>query len=280
MPHRFASTTPVRAMTTTSADRGLLLHAYLDGELDPAHALEFEQQLAGDPALAAERDRVAALRRAIAEQLPREAASPALVRRIEAAIGIGGAALLPFPAGAGGKRRGLATQPSWRALAASVALALFIGSGTTFLVLQPPPAESTADLVVAGHLRGLMAPQPIDVASSDRHTVKPWFNGRIPQAPRVVDLASEGFALVGGRIDVIGRVPVPTLVYRVRAHLISLSEIPAGTSGSPLIAPRAIAGYNIVTWTDGGVAYWAVSDLGGSDLEAFAKAFRSASAEP
>ena len=163
--------------------------------------------------------------------------------------------------------------------AASVLVALFVGSGSTWLALRPGPTETTADLLVASHLRALMAPQPIDVASSDRHTVKPWFNGRIPQAPRVVDLASEGFVLVGGRIDVIGRVPVPTLVYRVREHLISLSEIPAGTSGSPLSAPRAVAGYNVVAWTDGGVAYWAVSDLGSSDLEAFAKAFRSASAE-
>jgi anti-sigma factor RsiW len=133
-------------------------------------------------------------------------------------------------------------------------------------------------LVVASHIRALMATQPIDVASSDRHTVKPWFNGRIPAAPRVADLSSDGFTLVGGRIDVIGRTPVPTLVYRIRQHLISLSAIPAGDRAAATAA-RAIAGYNTVSWTDGGVAYWAVSDLGTADLEAFAKAFRSASAE-
>jgi anti-sigma factor RsiW len=254
-------------MTTPPTDRSLLVNAYLDGELDPAHALEFEQQLGGDPELAAQHARLVALRQAISANFPREPVPPALTRRIEAAIGIGRAPRF-------------AAQPSWRALAASVALALFIGSGSTFLALQPPAAEGTADLVVAGHLRALMAPQPIDVASSDRHTVKPWFNGRIPQAPRVVDLSGEGFTLVGGRIDVIGRVPVPTLVYRVREHLISLSEIPAGASAISLPAPRAVAGYNIVSWTDDGVAYWAVSDLGSSDLEAFAKSFRSGSAEP
>ena len=119
-----------------------------------------------------------------------------------------------------------------------------------------------------------MAPQPTDVVSSDRHTVKPWFNGRIPEAPRVVDLATEGFPLVGGRIDVIGRVPVPTLVYRHRQHLISLSAVPAGRNAG--VAPRAIAGYNILTWTENGITYWAVSDLAASDLDKFAKAFREA----
>jgi anti-sigma factor RsiW len=131
-------------------------------------------------------------------------------------------------------------------------------------------------MAVANHVRALMAPQPVDVGSSDRHTVKPWFNGRIPEAPRVVDLASEGFPLVGGRVDVIGHTPVPTLVYRRRQHLISLSEIPAGRT----MPASEIAGYNIVSWSDGGVAYLAVSDVAPADLNAFAKAFRAATPEP
>ena len=248
----------------TPTDPRLLIHAYLDGELDPAHALEIERQLADDPALAAERERVEALRRAIAEQLPREGAPPGLARRIEAAIG-----LRPVSAPARSSSR-----PSWRALAASVAVAAFLGSSATWLALSPGPAD--ADRVVANHMRALMATQPVDVGSSDRHTVKPWFNGRIPEAPRVVDLASEGFPLVGGRIDVVGRAPVATLVYRHRQHLISLSEVPGRTIAAP---ERQIAGYNIVSWTDDGVAYWAVSDVAAADLDAFAKAFRAAEPE-
>src|SRR5262249_9104610 len=151
----------------------------------------------------------------------------------------------------------------------------FRGSGATWLAVAPGPAD--ADMVVANRLRALMATQPVDVGSSDQHTVKPWFNGRIPEAPRVVDLASEGFPLVGGRIDVIGRTPVATLVYRRRQHLISLSEVPAGRT---IAAPEAqIAGYNIVSWTDNGVAYWAVSDVAAADLDAFAKAFRATEPE-
>lgn len=245
-------------MTPSITDPRLLVHAYLDGELDPANALEIERQIAGDPALAAERERIEALRRVIAERVPRETPPPGLARRIETALGV-------QPA-----RR--AAHPSWRALAASVVVAAALGSGATWLALSPGPAD--ADMVVANHVRALMAPQPVDVGSSDRHTVKPWFNGRIPEAPRVVDLASEGFPLVGGRIDVIGRTPVPTLVYRHRQHLISLSEVPAGRAS--LTSEGQIAGYNIVSWTDNGVDYWAVSDLAAADLDAFTKAFRAA----
>jgi anti-sigma factor RsiW len=250
-------------MTPSTTDPRLLVHAYVDGELDPANALEVERQLAADPALAAERDRIEALRRAIAERLPRESAPPDLARRIEAAIG-----RRPAPARA-------ASHASWRALAASVLVAAFLGSGATWLVLAPGPVD--ADMVVANHVRALMAPQPVDVASSDRHTVKPWFSGRIPEAPRVVDLSSEGVSLVGGRIDVIGRTPVPTLVYRVRQHLISVSALALGPT--PAMPEGQIAGYNIVSWTDNGVAYWAVSDVAAADLNAFVKAFRAAPPE-
>jgi anti-sigma factor RsiW len=264
-------TPPTNQNSAPPDDPGLLVHAYLDGELDPAHALEVERRLAADPALATERARVEALRQLIAERLPREAPSPELVRRIEAAVGAPAAPT---------RSTWRASHPSWRALAASVLLALFIGSGSTWLVLRPGYqgyAGNTADMVVASHMRALMAAQPIDVASSDRHTVKPWFNGRIPESPRVIDLANAGFTLVGGRIDVIGRVPVPTLVYRIRQHVISLTALPATAAAPMTVGLRNIAGYNTLTWTDQGVTYWAVSDVAAPDLERFAKEFREAS---
>jgi anti-sigma factor RsiW len=247
--------------TATPEDPTLLVHAYLDGELDPAHALEIERRLASEPALAAERDRMEALRRVIHERLPREAPPPGLARRIEAAIG--GAPSRP------------SSQPSWRALAASVVLGMFVASGATWFALRPG-AEATANLVVASHMRSLMASQPTDVVSSDRHTVKPWFNGRVAEAPRVADLTNEGFALVGARIDVIGRAPVPTLVYRLRRHLISLSAVPASYDAITAAGRRTVAGYNTLSWTDNGVTYWAVSDVAAADLDKFAKTFRDA----
>jgi anti-sigma factor RsiW len=124
-----------------------------------------------------------------------------------------------------------------------------------------------------------MAPQPTDVISSDRHTVKPWFNGRIPESPRVVDLAKKDFPLVGGRLDVVGQTPVPTLVYRHAQHLISLTEISAGSRLEVTRTPRTINGYNVVHWTENGVSYWAISDLAASKLEDFAQLFRTTPAE-
>ena len=103
-------------------------------------------------------------------------------------------------------------------------------------------------------MRALMASQPTDISSSDRHTVKPWFNSRIAQAPRVVDLTAQGFPLVGGRIDVIGRRPAPTLVYRHRQHLISITALPVSEGAQAPRVPRTIEGYGILRWIDDGVA--------------------------
>jgi anti-sigma factor RsiW len=249
-----------------SSDPRMLVHAYVDGELDAAQAMEMERRIAADPTLAAERTRVEALRNAIAKGLPRKAAPLHLVRRVETAIARHATRRLP-----------VASRPSWRALAASVVLTAFLASSSTWLLLTPGSNETVADFVVANHLRALMATQPVDILSSERHTVKPWFNGRIPQAPRVVDLSRQEFPLLGGRIDVIGRVPVPTLVYQRRKHLISLSAVPSGTFAGMASVPRAIAGYNIVSWTDGDTVYWAVSDVATTDLDSFVKDFRSGS---
>jgi anti-sigma factor RsiW len=163
-------------------------------------------------------------------------------------------------------------------MAASIAVAFVLGSAATYVAVGPGSREPVAEILIASHMRGLMASQPIDVASSDRHTVKPWFNGKLPQSPRVVDLAAQGFSLVGGRIDVIGLTPAPTLVYRSRQHVISLTALPASRRASAPIRP--VDGYNVVEWTDGPLAYWAVSDLAAPELENFAKAFRAGDAEP
>jgi anti-sigma factor RsiW len=240
----------------TDEDPILLVHAYCDGELDPANALALERRMADDARLAAERDRILALKRAMAKLAP-VAAPPALRSRIERAVGV----------------RRPAVRPSWSALAASVALAVVVSAGATWSLLAPGPVALASDEVVGNHIRALMATQPYDVASSDRHTVKPWFNGRIAQSPRVVDLATDGFALVGGRIDVIARMPVSSLVYRYQKHLISVTQVSDSAAPPP---PHTADGYHVIAWTDEGVSYWAVSDLGIGELEKFVKLFRAA----
>jgi anti-sigma factor RsiW len=200
----------------------LLVHAYLDGELDPANALGIEQQMGTDPALAAEGERVKALQRLIHERLPREDAPPNLHARIEGSVG--------------GLRRQRA-QPSWRALAASIALTAMVASGSTwFMVGSQQPNMMIADVLVSDHIRALMAPEPVDVVSSDRHTVKPWFNDRIANSPRVVDLAKQDFPLVGGRMDVIGQ----TLSQRWSI------ATPSTLSASPRCRPRAVSTWAVL----------------------------------
>ena len=250
-------------MPPVDDDPRLLVHAYVDGELDPANARAIEQRILGDAELAAERDRTQALQRALREKFPPTPAPAALRARVERAVGL----------------RRVPARPTWAALAATVALAVMASSTSTFLALSPR-GNATADAIVSDHIRGLMAPQPTDVVSSDRHTVKPWFNGRIPQSPRVVDLAANDFPLIGGRIDVVERKPVPTLVYRHRKHLISLTATPA--PGRPDAAPtaQAIEGYNVLEWTERGVTYWAVSDVAAPDLGHFAELFRSTPSDP
>jgi anti-sigma factor RsiW len=242
----------------------LLVHAYLDGELDSANALGIAQQMRTEPALATESERVKALQELIHERLPREETPPGLHARIEASVG----GLRPPRA-----------KPSWRALAASIALTAMVASSSTWLVVGSQPAITTADSLVSDHIRALMAPEPVDVVSSDRHTVKPWFNGRIPNSPRVVDLAKQDFPLIGGRIDVVGQSPVSTLVYRHAKHLISLTAMPAESHFELDMTPRTVNGYNVVHWVENGVSYWAISDVARKELEEFAQLFRTSPTE-
>jgi anti-sigma factor RsiW len=222
-------------MTATDHDRSkLLVHAYVDGELDPVNAVAIEKQIAADPALAAERAGVEALRRALRDKLPATELPAGLEARVRKAVGAT-----------------TSSAPSWRTMAASIMLAVVVSSGATWLLTHTPATDGVGEAVMAGHLRALMVPQPVDVASSEGHVVKPWFNGRIPQAPRLVDLSNTGFRLVGGRVDVVGRAGVPTLVYQIRQHLISVTAIPDSARGTTEPATTSARGYNIIRWSAG-----------------------------
>jgi anti-sigma factor RsiW len=116
-----------------------------------------------------------------------------------------------------------------------------------------------------------------DVASSDQHTVKPWFNGRIDLSPPVTDLAAQGYPLVGGRLDYLNRRPVAALVYKRHQHVINLFVMPAEGGVVPANAAASLNGYNLRHWREGALRFWAVSDLNAAELEEFERLVRTQS---
>jgi anti-sigma factor RsiW len=254
-------------------DDRMLLNAALDGELDAAGMIAIEGRLAADPALAAEYARLAALRDVLRARLPRQSAPESLRAKVIAMASASGEPRAIAP------RRARPTGAPWRALAASLALGIALGAGG-YGLLAPQSADNDVErAIVAGFVRGRLSGQPVDVATSDRHAVKPWLAGKIANATTVVDLKADGFPLVGGRIDVVGKTPVATLIYQRREHQIALSEMPTSLADAPA-APRGGArdGYSLLEWTDGGRLFAAVSDLPPGELDAFGAAFRRAAA--
>jgi anti-sigma factor RsiW len=250
----------------------LQMNAYCDGELDPASAIEFERRLADDESLKAQYNRLLSLRRAV-RSLPQYDVPAGLQARIQSALDADRPGQAIRLAQAGRPR-----QRSWsfQALAAAAVFGAVISSSVMVTIERYDRREDVARAVVAGHIRSLLAPQPFDVASSDRHTVKPWFTSRLPESPQVPDLAAQGFALVGGRVDVVGRDPVATIVYKHAAHTVSLTTLPTGQS----VSDQAIAGYNVRSWSDAQFTYIAVSDLPSTDLATFERVFSAGSPAP
>ena len=250
----------------------LQLNAYCDGELDPASAIEFERRLADDEALKARYIRLLSLRRAV-RSLPQLEVPPGLRARINSKLDADRVGQTGRP--------GQAARPrprswSFQALAAAAVFGAVISSSVMLTIERYDLREDVARQVVAGHIRGQLASQPFDVASSDRHTVKPWFTSRLPESPQVPDLAAHGFVLVGGRVDVVGHDPVATIVYKHAAHTVSLTTLPPGQS----VSDQAIAGYNVRSWSDAQFTYVAVSDLASADLATFERAFSAGSPVP
>jgi anti-sigma factor RsiW len=258
---------------TACSDREAMLQALVDGELDAANALEMEAHLRACPACAAEHRAWLALREKLSQPDVAPTASPELRARIEAALGREAAASLP-PSRARARRWRAWAIGGWSAAGAMTAIA-----ATLAILFVEPAAPALRDQLVADHVRSLLPGHLIDVATSDRHVVKPWFNGRIDFAPPVPELADRGFPLVGGRLDVAAARVVPVLVYRRRLHTINLFIFPAGAAkegrGASGSAPP---GYSLVHWRQGRLDFWAVSDLGKGDLDQFREAFAARAA--
>src|SRR5882757_1013144 len=253
----------------------LQMNAYCDGELDPASAIEFERRLAGDETLKAQYNRLLSLRRTV-RSLPQFGVPAGLQARIQSALDADRPSQVDRPGWASRPvQAGSPRQRSWsfQALAAAAVFGAVISSSVMLTMERYDRQEDVAHAVVAGHIRGLLAPQPFDVASSDRHTVKPWFTSHLPLSPQVPDLAAQGFVLEGGRVDVVGHDPVATIVYKHAKHTVSLTTLPRGQS----VSDQAIAGYNVRSWSDAEFAYIVVSDISPEDLASFERAFSEAS---
>ena len=246
----------------------LLLGAYADGELSPGEVLAMERRLAAEPDLRAMAERLRGLSGPVRTILAEVPVPDTLRGRIVQQVGFAD----PQPA----RRR----FGSWPALAATLVTGIALGASFGGLVPRrtAEAPDPIGEAVLAGHLRGLIAPQPFDIASSDRHVVKPWFNGRTTIAPDAPDLADRGFPLVGGRIDIVAGKPVPTLIYRHDRHVISVTAVP-GTGDAPGGA-ESRDGSLIERWSTDDLSYWAVSDLNARDLRGFVELFRSRTGRP
>ena len=254
----------------TCKDFEAQLDAYIDNELPPAVVGEMTEHLGACAACARSHERQLALRRALTQHAPALQAPPGLRASIRQAIRA--------------QIRPAATRrlPEWRWLAAAAVL-VGVVAGTWRVATTRARAEALTDALLASHVRSLLGSHLLDVASSDQHTVKPWFNGKLDYSPSVYDLAGRGYPLLGGRLDYVANHAVAALVYGRRQHVISVFLWPAerGPTAGPATVTRQ--GYHMLHWIAPDYAYWVVSDLGSTELREFTQLLQradSAAARP
>jgi anti-sigma factor (TIGR02949 family) len=238
-----------------------LLEIYLDAELPAAERAALREHLADCAQCGPEAAALERLRDEIRRAAPAYRAPPALRAQIRSGL---------RREASGGARGGV----GWLAYAAALLVAVALGSGGTWLISGERQQNLVADELIDSHLRSLLADHLTDVRSSDKHTVKPWFAGRTELSPPGLDLAAEGFALAGGRLDLIDGKPVPALVYRAGKHIINVFVLPARRGVFAASVTRR--GYHLRHWTIGDLGYWAVSDASPQEFDKFEAAFRRA----
>lgn len=233
-----------------------VLHAYLDGELDAPRAAEFEQHLEGCAPCVRELEAQESLRSSIQRAQLYEAVPAGLEKKIRKQL----------PASI--ESRTVRKFPALYWLAAAAALILAIGISWKLLpsLRNDSTLSASAAEMVDAHIRSLQPGHLTDVTSTDQHTVKPWFDGRIPFAPPVRDFAEEGFPLIGGRLDVLQGQTVAALVYGRRKHFISVFVWPERAEADRYTGSRN--GYNWISWRQGELRLCAVSDTNRDDLAA------------
>jgi anti-sigma factor RsiW len=247
-------------MTCDEAE--ILLHALIDGELDAGHAREVEDHIAGCAACAAALRDYREISKAVAGADLRYKAPLELRRRIEASQ--------PRAQPAPNRRAVL------RGFAMGSAVSAIAATGLVAIVLRNDDQSRITSEIVSAHLRSLQAGHLTDVLSTDQHTVKPWFNGRLDVAPPVIDLTALGFTLIGGRLDYVDARPVGAIVYRRRLHVINLFVAQTANTETRAAKTETFQGFNVRSWSEGGLNYWAVSDIAADELAEFSEKFQGA----
>ncbi|MBX4928142.1 anti-sigma factor family protein [Rhizobium binae] len=250
----------------------VMLHGFVDGELDSVHAAQLEDHLATCADCRAEMEKVQAVREIIHQNGVRWRPPEALRSHVLSMLSFEQAVVassLPQT------RQG----PVWRSTLDFIRQWSFIPSlavlaASAFLFVNAPSQTALLqDQILSSHIRSMMADHLTDVLTSDQHTVKPWFNGKLDFSPPVSDLSKDGFPLIGGRVDYIGGRTVAAIVYRRHGHIINLFVWPAASTAETTTVHD---GYNVTQWSDGGLAFSAISDVAASDLVEFEVLFRTA----
>ncbi len=257
-----------------------LMDGYLDGELDPITSQAIEQHLRDCYKCEQAYKAHTALTHAISRDTPYYKAPTGLRERIQSSLREEVAEQPARAVAPDARPQSLTKQPEWRsillgtswnwlALAAAIVLAAIIAWTLLPGLQRSDPEQFLATQLIASHVRSLMADHLTDVASSDQHTVKPWLDTKLDFAPPVIDLSTEGFPLIGGRLDYLDNRPVAALVYGRRKHFINLFVWPAAANEGR--APKTITreGYQLLHWADSDFNYWAVSDVNLNDLQLF-----------
>ena len=236
-----------------------LIHPYLDGELDLVRSLEIEAHLNDCQTCAQAYNELRSLHSAVSDTALRFEPPAALRNRVRSAVRDES------------EVTNRSSRLSWRWMIPAVSFAVLVIVALSLLALlrRPSTSDLVAQEVVSSHVRSLMEKHLTDVPSSDQHTVKPWFDGRLDFSPPVKDLALAGFSLVGGRLDYIGNRAVAALVYQHRQHYINVFVWPS--TGASDASERALVrqGYNLINWTNAGMNHWAISDLNLAELQQF-----------